>query len=364
MPSKSREIRLLARELYGNEPDAGTVDSILKNAINKHRRYKQNLFTILDKTARMFKYNNLPYTLPAIALERILQWDGGATIASVKNAPTGYGLSFDVADETAKRLAVPLYAFSLNFADAPDPYNEPYKVVITSSGFVPSVGEEREINKDCVVIRNDTYMQGIKRMIEYYAAMLTEGEISLRSTLVTLRNQIVFVTKTEAQKKNLAAYIKGLESGEFVSIFAPDLGMPLQIDRPTGSSNSVELAVNGIQAIRAMLLNELGINESLSLKREYVSAQEIETGGDMLMPLIDDMYECRRRGVEQINALFGTNITVEKDSAWKLKDRSVELAVEAKEAEVEEMKEGDENESMGAGEPEISSERGEPVRVD
>lgn len=346
MPSRSREIRKLAAELYGGTPDAGSVDSILLNAINKHNRFRQNLFTILNKTARMFRYTNLPHSLPAVALERMLQWEGAATIAKVSAKPNGYGISFDMPDADRYTYSGQIYAFSLNMADAPDPYNEPYKVVITNPGFTPSIGEEREINKDCVVIRNDTYMQGIKRMIEYYAAMLTEGEISLRSTLVTLRNQVIFVAKTEPQKKNIEAYIKGLESGEYVSIFAPDLGMPVQIDRPTGSSNSVELAVNGIQAIRAMLLNELGINESLSLKREYVSAQEIETGGDMLMPLIDDMFECRKRGIEQVNAMFGTNITVEKDSAWELKDRSVELAVEEKEAEVEQVKEGEENEPM------------------
>lgn len=362
MPSKSREIRKLAASLYGDMPDAGSVDSILLNAINKHRRFRQNLFTILNKTSRMFRYNNLPYTLPAVALERMLQWEGAATIASVTAIPNGYGISFDV--ETAKQFSVPIYAFSLNMADAPDPYNEPYKVVITNPGFKPSIGEERTVNKDCVVIRNDTYMQGIKSMIEYYAAMLTEGEISLRSTLVTLRNQVVFIAKTEPQKKNIEAYIRGIESGEYVSILAPDLGMPLQIDRPTGSSNAVELAVNGIQAIRAMLLNELGINESLSLKREYVSAQEIETGGDMLMPLIDDMYECRKRGVEQINAMFGTNITVEKDSAWALKDRSVQLAVEEKEAEVEQLEEGDEDVAMESNASEGGTEQSESVHDD
>lgn len=361
MPTKSREIRKLAAELYGNTPDAGSVDSIMLNAINKNRRFRQNLFTILNKTSRMFRYTNLPYTIPAVALERMLQWEGAVTIAATDAKAKGYGISFDVEDETAKRLAPDIYAFSLNMSDAPDPYNEPYKVVITNPGFEPSIGEERTINKDCVVVRNDTYMQGIKKMVEYYAAMLTEGEISLRSTLVTLRNQVVFIAKTEPQKKNIEAYIRGIESGEYVSILAPDLGMPLQIDRPTGSTNSVELAVNGIQAIRAMLLNELGINESLSLKREYVSAQEIETGGDMLMPLIDDMYECRKRGVEQVNAMFGTNITVEKDSAWALKDRSVQLAVEEKEAELEELKEGDEDVVVGANTSEGGSEQSESV---
>ena len=52
---------------------------------------------------------------------------------------------------------------------------------------------------------------------------------------------------------------------------------------------------------------------------------------DALFPLIDDMLEQRQAGVEAINAMFGTNITVELSSIWETKQEEQELALESME---------------------------------
>ncbi len=317
------------------------VDPTQYATIDKAKATRANFWSLFNKTAQMFEYDNLPYTLPAIALERILQFTGGATIVRINNEPVGYGPSFtsylsrntepDNAD-----ISPPLYAFPVNFADAPDPYNEPYKVIVTSPGFSPTVSETYEINKDAVVIRSDTYMRGLSRLHWKYAALLTEAEISLQSTLVTLRDHMTFVVRTNAQKKAVDQYLLDLADGKYGAIMSADLGSPLEPITHDGRSNAVELAVNGIQAIKSAWYNEIGLNPSFSLKREYTSAQEIDTNTDLLLPSIDDMYENRRIGVEQINALFGTNISVRKSSAWAVKQKETELTLEAQEKEQQE----------------------------
>ena len=311
----------------------------------KERRTRQNLAWLMNKTAQMFEYEGLPETLPKIALERLLQSFGSVAIWKVpdKYKPIGYGPSFAYEaptrvgpeDEAPTRVGVNLFAFPFSFAEAPDPYQEPYQVIITSPGFCPTISETLEINKDVIVMRNDTYYQGLYRLHLKYAKLLTEAEISLQSTLVLLRDQMTFIAKNERQRAAVSAYIDAREVGQYASILAPELGSPLETITHDGRSNAVELAVNGIQSIKSAWFNEIGLNPSFSLKREYTSAQEIDSNTDLLMPIIDDMYEQRRIAVDSINALFGTSITVSKSSAWKVKEKEIDLTLKAEEAQAE-----------------------------
>lgn len=310
-------------------------------AANKRRMIRGNLDWLLNKTAVMFEYDNLPPTIPAIALERLLQWCGSCVIWRVPavHKPVGYGPSFNCSSLVNQTIEQEqgqeqLFAFKYTLADAPDPYDEPFRVVITSPGFRPTISETLEINKDVAIIRNDTNYRGLYNLHKKYAELLAEAEISLRSTLLVLRDQLLFVAKTEKQRRAVDAYINARELGKPSFIVANDLGTPLETLVQNSRSNSVELAVNGLQAIKAAWYNEIGLNPSFSMKREYTSAQEIDTQTDLLMPIIDDMYESRRIGVENVNALFGTNISVCKSSAWKMKEKSIELIEQQEEATI------------------------------
>lgn len=312
-------------------------------AENKKRKYYQNLAWLMNKTAQMFEYEGLPDTMPKIALERLLQTYGSVAVWRVPDRykPVGRGASFaveaptQVGDEAPTQVGINLYAFTYSFADAPDPYNEPYQVVITNPGFRPTISETLEINKDVVVMRNDSYYQGLFRLHQKYARLLTEAEISLESTLILLRDQMTFIAKNERQRAAVAAYIEAREVGQYASILAPEMGSPLETITHDGRSNAVELAVNGIQSIKSAWFNEIGLNPSFSLKREYTSAQEIDSNTDLLMPIIDDMFEQRQIGVDSINSLFGTSISVRKSSAWKVKDKEIELTLKAEEVQTE-----------------------------
>lgn len=303
---------------------------------NKVKLNRDNFIMLLNKTAQMFEYENLPATLPKMALEYLLQTAGSAAIWNPPPTytPVGYGPMFSY-PALVTNTGPAIYAFTYTLADAPDPYDEPYKVVITSPGFRPTISETLELNKDCVIMRNDTYMRGLSWLHRKYAYLLTEAEISLRATLICLRDQLTFIAKTEPQRAAVSKYIQDREEGKPAAILAPDLGSPLEALQADGRTNAVELAVNGRQAIYAAWYNEIGLNPSFSLKREYTSAQEIDTNTDLLTPTIDDMLVCREMACEAINAMFGTNITVSKSSAWKLKSDQIENALELEEAEID-----------------------------
>ncbi len=316
------------------------IEPTIHASIDKDSATRANFWSLFNKTAQMFEYDNLPVTLPSIALERILQFTGAATIVRIENRPNGYGSSFTSYLSRNKDVSYlvgepRIYAFPVNFADQPDPYNEPYKVIVTSAGFNPTVSETYTINENAVVMRSDTFMRGLYKLHWKYAALLTEAEISLQSTLVTLRDHMTFVVRTATQKKAVDQYLLDLADGKYGAIMSSDLGSPMEPISHDGRTNAVELAVNGIQAIKSAWYNEIGLNPSFSLKREYTSAQEIDTNTDLLMPIIDDMLENRKRGIEQINAMFGTNIKVRKSSAWKIKQQETELTIEAEKNEIE-----------------------------
>ena len=69
------------------------------------------------------------------------------------------------------------------------------------------------------------------------------------------------------------------------------------------------------------------------MKREYLSSEEIAANTDILLPLVDDMLHNRETACERINAMFGLNISVHKNSAWENNIRESEAEIEAMENE-------------------------------
>ena len=64
------------------------------------------------------------------------------------------------------------------------------------------------------------------------------------------------------------------------------------------------------------------------MKRESINSNEAQLNEDALLPLVDDMLECRRLAIEKINTMFGTNIQVYLDSSWEDNQIELELAHE------------------------------------
>ena len=330
MSSVSRQFRQLYKFLG--------VEQIKKSLIDKEQRHAYNRDAFLNIASQMFQYDGLPDTLPSHALERLLQSCGAVTVWLVPDTyvPNGFGPEFVWDCSNSSHPCGPnLYAFPVNFASAPDPYGFPYQVTVTSPGFKPTISECLTVRQDCIVIRNDNHMIGLYDLCDHYAAMLTEAEISLVSTLVTLRDHLTFVCKTKPQQEAVEAYLAALQAGDFAAVFAADLGTPMTIVPNNGRDNAVELAVNGIQAVRYMFYNAIGINPMATTKREYTSAQEIVENKSIILPQVDDMLYWREMGVAQLNSKYGTNIKVRKASAWELIQKDNELAVQLAEAEVE-----------------------------
>ena len=62
-------------------------------------------------------------------------------------------------------------------------------------------------------------------------------------------------------------------------------------------------------------------------KKAQVNSEEVEANDQLLLISHDDMLEARRSGLERVNALYGTNITVKLNERFNTASDGVRDAI-------------------------------------
>ena len=275
------------------------IFDVAKHGMTKEQIFWQYIRYMLDRTQRMFKYNGLPETIPQRELELLLQVNGTATIGK---------------DDKGD-----LYAFRGGLGGVPDAYYRP-TISIVANPYL-KLNKEYKINEDCIVMVNDTLWTGLMPLFNKYANQLTEADITLRMALINARIPSLIVADSDASKKDAESFLMKVEKGELgiiatAKFFEEQEGVKTT-DFNSRSYSAIKDTIEAIQYQKASWFNELGLNANYNMKREAINDAESGMNEDSLLPLIDDMLECRKLGVEKVNKMFGTNITVELDSSWK-----------------------------------------------
>lgn len=349
--------------LYSDTVDANAFSPYsppTKNPVlDKRKSMKQYVKYMLNRTAKMFSYENLPRSIPALELESIMQVMGYAVICRVPNAPdnlvgmdylpagehnmepSGAGNSDNDTggsgvDNSDDKITISpindLYAFYAGLGGELDAYYRP-TVAIVNNPYL-KFDKSLTIGKDCAVIRNDSHFLGLMPMYWRYAAQMAENDISIRSAQINSRERSVIIADNQRAFDSAQEYLKKLEDGDLAAIMdTPLLGNSrVENGSPSAANTIIQLIELG-QYLKASWFNEVGLNTSFNMKREYLSSEEIAVNTDVLMPLVDDMLECRQRGIEIVNSMFGTGIRVKKSSAWEHKDIQADSYTEGKEGE-------------------------------
>ena len=247
-----------------------------------------------NKTMAMFKYHNLPDSLPCYELENLLQKNGFACVAKVESE---------------------LYAFDGGLGGEPDVYYRP--TICTVANPALNLSKDFVINKDCVIVKNDSNMVGLSHTISKYNTLITENEITILIALINSRMSIIFSGADSATKTSAEQYLNMIKQGKLGVISDNAFLESLSINMGNNTRNNVfEDLIRLNMYLKASLNNSIGLNSNTALKKERLITAEIDVNNTSLYPLIDDMLECRRIGVEKINELFGTEITVELNSSW------------------------------------------------
>ena len=131
---------------------------------DKRSGVRQYVTYMLSRTQSMFKYTNLPETIPARMFELYLQCNGNCVVSDVNGE---------------------LYAFTGGFGGVPDAYYRP--TIYTVANPYLNLTKMYKIDEDCILVKNDSMLIGLLPMFERYATMLVENELTIDITLVMSR---------------------------------------------------------------------------------------------------------------------------------------------------------------------------------
>lgn len=256
--------------------------------------HKEYCLQFLRRTQQMFEYEGLPDTIPKEFLEMYLQVNGFACIAK-------HGDS--------------IYAYFGGLGGEPDEYYQPTICVVANPA--QKLDKTFTIGKDCVVIRNDVFYQGLMPIISRYATALVENDISLDMVSKNLRQPVFITAPTDTLQKAATKVIDDINEGKQSisgdSTFLEGIKVfPMQHAHGNGITDLIEYH----QYLRGGLYNELGLNANYNMKREKLNDGETALNQDSLLPLIDEMLAERQSGVDRVNEMFGTSISVRLSEIW------------------------------------------------
>lgn len=261
---------------------------------DKERSLKDYVLYMLMRTQRIFKYTGLPDTIPQRMLEYQLQTHGFSCIT---------------------RVGENLYAFYGGLGGEPDVYYRPTICVVANPAL--KFNKTLKIDEDCVIVRGDSYLRGLLPMFRRYATAMVENDLSFKLATINTRIQAWVTAPDDETKAAGDKFLEDIENGELGVIASNEFLDGLKTQPVQGSMRTFTDLIEYQQYLKASWYNEIGLNANYNMKREKLSTTESQMNNDALLPLVDDMLEQRRIGVEAINAMFGTNITVEFDSSWQ-----------------------------------------------
>ena len=279
---------------------------------NKPMQMKNYIRYMLARTQSMFKYEGLPESIPQRELEIQLQMFGHV----------GF---FHYDGE--------LQGLKGSFSGIPNKFYIPKDYLVVNP-YLP-ISKKFTIDDDLIVVKNDSMYTGLMPMYMKYATQLVENDISMMLSIINTRVVSLLIAGDDTAKASAEKYINDIVRGDF-GIIGDDVIMESIRTQPyaTGTENITQL-IEAQQYLKASWWNELGLDSNYNMKRESLTSEEVAMNHDALFPFIDDMLKCRKEGIEKVNEMFGTDISVELASVWEVKNDDLEEAEETSEDAVD-----------------------------
>lgn len=260
-------------------------------------------------TLNMFEWSGLPSTIPQRELELLLQMRGSCIIASHNSD---------------------LYALGGNLSGECDAYYIPKYYIVANPWLKLNKTFEREV--DCVFGVNDSMWKGLVPMMERYGTLSVETDISIMIADIMERLHTIVKTQSDSEKVALEQMLNRIVGGELASAIVSDSFLLSDgigtLPFADNGKNSITQLIELRQYIKAGWYNELGLQANYNMKREAINSTEGQLNEDGLVPLVADMFQCRRDLAERTNDMYGTDISVELSGAWKAREAQIEATIE------------------------------------
>lgn len=291
----------LIRKTFYNPRDKTKVQEM-------HVRY------MLSRTQSMFRYEGLPDTIPQRMLELFLQTNGHVCFAKWDGG---------------------LYVYTGGLGGEPDAYYRP--TIYTVANPAQRWSKNLVIGKDCIVMPNDSMYLGLLPLHHRYAYNLAENELSMLVADINSRIVSIISASDDRTIAGAKSYLVDIEQGK-LGVIGENAFLDGIRSQPYANSSGhaiITYLIEYEQYLKASWYNDLGLDSNYNMKRERLSASETDMNSDALLPLVDDMLSCRRKALEEVNALFGTDITVTLSSAWEDNQQQTEIITDLLKEELE-----------------------------
>lgn len=273
---------------------------------------------MLIRCLEMFKYKNLPNSIPYRTLELFLQTGG---VVGWTDKPDGV-----------------LRIFFGGLGGEPDEYYRPTIFTLANpalkySAELKIIWDEGQ-DGDLVVMLNDGLRKGLLPLHRKFASQIVENELSLKVSCINSRMPFLLSADDERTRNSAVEYLQNIADGKLGVV---NNSAFLEGIKEHQLGNQTHMVFNQLvehnQYIRSTWYAQLGLNSMFNMKKEAISDAEKQMSEDELLPLIDNMLEERRRALKIINEKFGTNIEVEFNSSWEDNMEEIELNHAVLEAE-------------------------------
>lgn len=271
------------------------------------RGYDYWYFKLLDLLINMFEYRNLPAGISKRDLELNLLITGHATIIAKK-------------DGTLFTPLTSLYGY--------DEYYQPTKAVFANPVVITS--KEYTIGEDCTVVYNNSLQDsifyvkadsGLNTFIQRYARQLADIESTINIYTVNSRLTSIPVSNDNAVMESLKSFFKNLSVGKRAIVSDSSIienFRNVDINR-TGIKDGVNDWLIARDKILEQFYRDLGIRMT-NQKKAQVNTDEVESNDQLLLISSDDMLKARKKGYEETNNMFGTNIEVRLNPLYDIKN--------------------------------------------
>lgn len=220
-----------------------------------------------------------------------------------------------------------LYALSGNWGGEPNAYYEPTEWIVAN----PILGSKtfKVLNKDGskdtsgldgIVIAltdfdflSDNLNGGLYPLIYKYSGLLADNDVSLNIAQINGRLNVVLTADSENIANQAEDILKDLYNGKPYRILYQDLMNKIQVNpvAAAGTNNTIMSLIEAKAHLLQDFYSEIGIASQGNLKRERVNTAETELMTGCLDISIWNILKNLREGLDRVNELFGTSISVE-----------------------------------------------------
>lgn len=269
--------------------------------MSKSKGRKRQLFNLwfdrlLLVVTNIFKCENLPSNLPLWQIESRLALVGYCCI--FKNEVYG------IITSNCSLNGIDIYDMPNKFIYAQAVLKSPKRPLVNLTDGV--IGWGTSVDK--------MYYNGqghIKKLINYYADILSDIDLSRRIYLINGRATTSVTAKSDNALTALREFYRQLENGELYipKIESGVLDSTEDILKDVTRASSISLGDFDVctQNILKMFYADLGISYAME-KRERMITDEVVAEQDALSGNVRDMLACRQEFARQCNATFGTEL--------------------------------------------------------